>query len=99
MNKGQLIDRLLERRGGSDIESKAAAERIVTDVLELIADGIETDGSAHFVGFGSFDVVRRAERNGTDPQTREAIKIPACKTVRFRPSQALKDRAEACDCV
>lgn len=93
MNKATLINALYEKRS-DDIQTKAAAERIVTDILDCIAEGIEEDGSAHFVGFGSFDVVKRAARAGVDPQTKKHIRIPATKVVRFKPGQALKDRAK-----
>lgn len=94
MNKTTLVEALYERRGGDDIRTKAAAERIVSDILELLADGIVNEGSAHFVGFGSFDIVKRAPRSGIDPQTKKKIKIPATKAVRFKPGQALKERAK-----
>ncbi len=41
-------------------------------------------------GFGTFLVSRRAERNGRNPRTGKAIKIPACRVPRFKPSRTLK---------
>ena len=41
-------------------------------------------------GFGTFMVSRRAERNGRNPRTGKAIRIPAVKVPRFKPSRTLK---------
>jgi DNA-binding protein HU-beta len=36
-------------------------------------------------------VSRRAERAGRNPRTGTAIKIPACRVPRFKPSRSLKN--------
>ena len=43
------------------------------------------------VGFGTFEVSKRAARTGKNPQTGEAIKIPASKAPKFKAGKALKD--------
>ena len=43
------------------------------------------------VGFGTFEVAERAARTGKNPQTGEAIKIPASKAPKFKAGKALKD--------
>jgi DNA-binding protein HU-beta len=42
------------------------------------------------VGFGTFDVVKRAARQGMNPRTREKIRIRACKAPRFKAGKAFK---------
>lgn len=42
-------------------------------------------------GFGTFKVNNRKERKGVSPKTKEAMIIPASKTVSFKPSNRLKD--------
>ena len=42
-------------------------------------------------GFGTFEVRERAERQGINPRTREAITIAASKSIVFKPGKALKD--------
>ena len=49
------------------------------------------DGKVQIVGFGTFEVKERAEREGRNPQTRETMKIAACKTPKFKAGKALKD--------
>ena len=41
-------------------------------------------------GFGTFKVAERAARKGRNPQTGEAVKIAASKTVKFKPATSLK---------
>lgn len=89
MNKAGLVARVMERSG--DIPSEAAAKRIVDDVLSAMFDGITDDGNLMLVGFGTFTVSQRAAREGRNPQSGEAIQIAAKKTVKFKPSGALRE--------
>ena len=59
-------------------------------MLESLAKGIKKDGNVQLIGFGTFKVAKRAARTGRNPQTGEAMKIKASKTVRFVPSSSLK---------
>lgn len=43
------------------------------------------------VGFGSFEVKKRAARTGRNPRTNEPVEIPAAKLPVFKPGKALKD--------
>ena len=43
------------------------------------------------VGFGTFEVSKRAAREGRNPQTGKTMKIAACKAPKFKAGKALKD--------
>lgn len=88
MNKGELIEAVQKTLGGET--SKRAAEEAVKAVLDSIAKGIKKSGSVQLIGFGTFEVRKRAARTGRNPKTGENIKIAASKTVGFKPSSALK---------
>lgn len=90
MNKGELIDAVQKALGGDT--SKKAAEESVKAVLESIAKGIKKDGSVQLIGFGTFEVRKRAARTGRNPKTGASIRIAASKTVGFKPSSALKGK-------
>ncbi len=45
------------------------------------------------VGFGTFEVRERAERNGRNPQTGEAIEISAARIPTFKLGKAIKERS------
>ncbi len=91
MNKAELVE-TVQKALGNDT-SKAAAERSVDAVLEGIKKGVKKDKSVQLAGFGTFSVTKRAARKGINPRTKEAIKIKASKTVKFKPGTALKAMA------
>lgn len=91
MNKSELVEAVQKSLGPDS--SKAAAERSVDAVLEGIKKGVKKDKSVQLAGFGTFNVAKRAARKGINPRTKEAIKIKASKTVKFKPGAALKAMA------
>jgi DNA-binding protein HU-beta len=85
MNKGGLIEAVAK-----DLKiSKAMSEKAVNSVLGTIKAG--TKRGVNLIGFGSFGVGKRAARTGRNPQTGAALKIKACKVVRFKAGKAFKD--------
>ena len=59
--------------------------------LEAITDALAEGERVQLVGFGSFEVKARAERLGRNPQTGEAVAIPASKSPVFKAAKSLKD--------
>ena len=49
------------------------------------------DGKVQIVGFGTFEVKDRPERDARNPQTGETITVKACKTPKFKAGKALKE--------
>jgi DNA-binding protein HU-beta len=87
MTKSQIVAHLAEKVG---IPKKAAAE----DLAELVTVATkQTKGSGQFVvpGLGKAVKANRKARMGRNPQTGEAIKIPAKTVVKFRLAKAFKD--------
>ena len=87
-NKADLVAKVQEL---AQLESKDAAERSVTAVLEALVEGLKKDKTVALVGFGTFEVKERKARIGVNPATGEKIKIAASKTVGFKAGKALKD--------
>ena len=87
MNKADLIEMV----AGELDESKAGAERAVNAVFNSIQKGVKKDKACTIIGFGTFSVKKRKARTGRNPQTGEAIKIKASKSVGFKPSKKFKD--------
>jgi len=86
MNKKQIIATVAE-----EFElSKAKSGRILNKILDLVSNALKNGESVQFVGFGSFKVVNKAERNGFNPATKKKMKIPAQKTIKFKVSKKLK---------
>jgi DNA-binding protein HU-beta len=90
MKKTDLVEKVKEL---ASLESKAAAERALSAVLEGIEAGLQKDGEVQLIGFGTFRVKDRPAREGRNVKTGEKIKIKASKTVAFKVGAALKANA------
>ncbi len=88
MNKADLIDSI-QIALGSDA-TKRSAEEALDAVLSSIAKGVKKDEKVQIIGFGTFEVKKRAARQGRNPKTGESMKIAASKSVGFKPSSLLK---------
>lgn len=87
MNKSQLIDEIAARADITKIKAKEALEAFFDAVSESLKEKVPV----RILGFGTFKVNHRAERDGHNPQTREKIKIPACCVPVFSSGKSLKD--------
>ena len=87
MNKTELIAAVAEK---AEL-SKKDAEAAITATFEAITEALQQEEKVQLVGFGSFEVKKRAERMGRNPQTKEASPIPASKAPVFKAGKALKD--------
>ena len=87
MNKTELIAAVAEKAG----MTKKDAERAVNAALDTITEALAEGEKVQLVGFGSFEVKKRAERTGLNPKTMESIAIPATKAPVFKAGKALKD--------
>lgn len=87
MNKTELIEHIAKH---ADI-SKAAATRALEATISAVKTSLKKGNAVSLVGFGTFDVAKRAARTGRNPRTGAAIKIKAARVPKFRPGKALKD--------
>ncbi len=71
--------------------SKADAGRAIDAVIEVIKKALKKGDSVSLVGFGTFEVRKRAARTGRNPRTGDTIKIKASKNPSFKAGKALKD--------
>ena len=87
MNKADLIAAIAVKTG----DTKKVAEANLNAFVEVITEALQKDEKVQLVGFGSFEIRKRAARKGRNPQTKEEIKIPASKAPVFKAGKALKD--------
>ena len=87
MNKSELIAAIAAKTG----DTKKGAEASLNAFVETVTESLVKGDKVQLVGFGSFEVRKRAARKGRNPQTREEIKIPASKAPVFKAGKALKD--------
>ena len=87
MNKAELIAAVAAKTG----DTKKSAEEAVNAFVSAVSESLKKGEKVQLVGFGSFEVRKRAARKGRNPQTKEEIKIPASKAPVFRAGKQLKE--------
>ena len=87
MNKMELVAAIADQ---AEI-SKKDAEKALKAFTDVVADELKKGGKVQLVGFGTFEVSKRAAREGRNPQTGKTMSIEACKAPKFKAGKALKD--------
>jgi DNA-binding protein HU-beta len=90
LNKAELVSAVAEKIDFT----KKDAEKAVAAVIETISQALAAGDKVQLVGFGTFEVKKREERVGRNPQTKEEIIIPACNVPGFKAGKALKDAVQ-----
>lgn len=80
MNKSELVSAVAAKAG----LSKADAKKAIDATVEAVADALKAGDKVALVGFGTFSVAVRGERQGINPLTKQTIKIAAKKTAKFK---------------
>ncbi|MGL5962776.1 MAG: HU family DNA-binding protein [Fusobacteriaceae bacterium] len=88
MTKKELVAKIKTELG---IDTTVNSERTVNGLLDVIKDELTKGESVEIFGFGKFEVVTKAAREGRNPKTGETISIEAKKVVKFKASKALSD--------
>jgi DNA-binding protein HU-beta len=83
----ELVSALAETTG----LTKDKAREVLDAHAELLISELKTNGSVQLAGIGKLKMGERAERQGRNPATGEAITIKASKTVKFSGGKRFKD--------
>lgn len=87
MNKTELIEAIAKESG----LTKKDAAKAVDAFVDTVSKALKKKDKVQLIGFGTFETAKRAARTGKNPQTGEAIKIPAATVPKFKAGKALKD--------
>ncbi len=87
MNKSDLISAISEKTN----VSKKSAEESINAFVEVVSEALKENEKVQLIGFGTFEVRKRAARKGRNPQTGLDIKIPASNAPVFKAGKALKE--------
>ena len=87
MNKTDLIAAVAKKAG----LSKKDADAAVAATVDAIKGALKQGDKVQLLGFGTFEVRKRAAKEGRNPRTGEKMKINASKVPAFKAGQALKD--------
>ncbi len=85
--KADVINAIADQAGISKKEAAAAFDAFVG----FISDTCQRGERCAIPGLGSFAVSHRKAREGRNPRTKETIRIPASKNVRFKAGKDLRD--------
>ncbi len=87
MNKTELISAIAVRTGATKVE----AEKFLDAALTSIVTALSNDEKVQIVGFGALEVKTRKARSARNPQTGEAIEVPAKRVPVFTAGARLKE--------
>lgn len=91
MNKTELIAAVAEK---AEL-SKKDAEKALKAFTDVVAEELVKGEKIQLVGFGTFEVAEREEREGRNPKTGEKMMIAASRSPKFKAGKALKDMVNA----
>ena len=87
MNKAELVAAIAAK---TEL-SKKDSEKALKAFIDVVAEELKKGEMVLLVGFGTFEVAKRAAREGRNPQTGKSMKIAASKAPKFKAGKALKD--------
>ena len=87
MNKTELVTAIAKKAGAT----KKDAEAILSATIDSITEALKNGDKVQLVGFGTFEIRKRAARMGKNPQTGAEISIAAATVPAFKAGKALKD--------
>ena len=90
MTKAELVAKIANEVG----LTKSQAEKAVDGFVSAVSAALSGGDKVTLVGFGTFSVGTRSQREGRNPQTGEKIKIPASKVVKFKAGKTLSEKVK-----
>ena len=87
MNKNDLISNIAKESGLTKVNAAKALDAFITSVTKALKKGDDV----RLIGFGTFNVTKRAASTGRNPRTGQAIKIKARKLAKFKAGKALQE--------
>ncbi len=87
MNKQQFIKAFADKAQFTQKDAGIAFDAMVA----TIADTLKTEEKIQIAGFGTFEMKKRAAREGINPATKEKVSIPACNVPSFKFGNSFKD--------
>jgi nucleoid DNA-binding protein len=73
MTKSDIVDIVSSSTGISKVETEA----VVKGFMETVIDSMKKGETIELRGFGSFKVVKRAQRVARNPKTNQEVTVPA----------------------
>ncbi len=87
MNKPELVAMVAARTGAT----KGEVDKILNAAIASIVTALNNEEKVQIVGFGALEVKTRKARSARNPQTGEAIEVPAKRVPVFTAGSRLKE--------
>ena len=87
MNKTELVAAIADK---TEL-SKKDSEKALKAFIDVVGEELKKGEKIQLVGFGTFEVRERSERQGRNPQTGKTVTIPASKVPAFKAGKSFKD--------
>ena len=87
MTKAELFDAIAK----SSKLTKADSEKALSAAINAVINALKKGDAVRLVGFGTFEVTKRAARKGRNPQTGKEIQIKASKSPKFKAGKSFKE--------
>lgn len=87
MNKTELISEISNKAG----VSKADASKMLEAFTDSVIDALKKGEKVQLIGFGTFETVKKPEREARNPRTGEMTKVSACTTMKMKVSSKMKE--------
>ena len=92
MNKTELLAAIFKGLPDDIDLSRKTLEAILRTMFDEITQTLHIGHPVSLPGFGTFKVKSMPARKGRNPNTGEAIDIPARRKITFTPAKALKEK-------
>ena len=90
MTKAELVGKIASEGG----LTKSQADKAVAGFVSAVTAALSAGDKITLVGFGTFSISARSQREGRNPRTGAKIKIPASKVVKFKAGKTLSEKVK-----
>ena len=87
MNKTEYVEAVAKTAG----ITKADTSKVLAASIEVITKALKKGDFVQITGFGTYNVLKRAKREGRNPANGKKITIAASKSPRFKAGKMFKD--------
>ena len=84
-------DNLVEQMASKSGVTKTQADAVLRAFTDVVTVALSQGDSIGLTGFGTFQISKRAARQGVNPRTGEKLQIPAMNVPKFKAGKALND--------
>lgn len=91
LNKADLVE-VLHRRYPD--MTKRQLQSVVDGLMDVVVERVAAGGEIRLSGFGKFQAVTRAPRQGRNPRTGNPVPIPKTVVPQFKPGKLFRAEVE-----